>query len=429
MKKLFALLLAGALCFTACAADPKEEKTEITLFHATDMHYLSPQLTDNSDAFVQMLLDGDGKMTHLCEEICNAFTEQVIAAKPDAVLISGDITFNGEKLSHEDFILKLKKIEEAGVDVIAIPGNHDVEYPFSRGYEGNNSYKAEYTTEADFIEYYKNFGPDIAYTKSADGLSYIAKLGKNIYVAAIYTPQSFMTGVPGVEKETLDWLDGELAKLDADAKIITLTHQNITNHYPDDDFSYKYTLANNEELVEIYDKYGVDLNLSGHIHLQHIGQTESGITDIATSSLTIRECQYGVIRITPEKMFYNTEKVDVQGWAAANGITDEVFAEFDKYNDEFYFTSAYAKALSSLEEAKLTDEEKDALAALWANFNVHYFAGTVNEFYPRMLESEGYRIWQEKGLDSNWNFAYITTALGDIDLEKQAGKRHSDNSI
>ena len=334
------------------------------------------------------------------------------------MLISGDITFNGEKLSHEDFILKLKKIEEAGVDVIAIPGNHDVEYPFSRGYEGNNSYKAEYTTEADFIEYYKNFGPDIAYTKSADGLSYIAKLGKNIYVAAIYTPQSFMTGVPGVEKETLDWLDGELAKLDADAKIITLTHQNITNHYPDDDFSYKYTLANNEELVEIYDKYGVDLNLSGHIHLQHIGQTESGITDIATSSLTIRECQYGVIRITPEKMFYNTEKVDVQGWAAANGITDEVFAEFDKYNDEFYFTSAYAKALSSLEEAKLTDEEKDALAALWANFNVHYFAGTVNEFYPRMLESEGYRIWQEKGLDSNWNFAYITTALGDIDLEK-----------
>ena len=70
MKKLLALLLAGALCLTACGADPKEEKTEITLFHATDMHYLSQQLTDNSDAFVQMLLDGDGKMTHLCEEIC-----------------------------------------------------------------------------------------------------------------------------------------------------------------------------------------------------------------------------------------------------------------------------------------------------------------------------------------------------------------------
>lgn len=410
MKKLFALCLTAALLLTACAADPKTEKTEITLFHATDMHYLSQQLTDNSDAFVQMLLDGDGKMTHYSEEICNAFVEDVINQKPDAVLISGDITFNGEKLSHQDFVLKLKKIEEAGIDVLAIPGNHDVEYPFSRGYEGDYSYKTDYTTEADFAEYYKEFGPDIAYTKSPDGLSYIAKLGKDIYVAAIYTPQSFLSGAIAAEEETLSWLDTELGKLDENAKVVTLTHQNIVNHYPDEAFSMKYTITNNEELVEIYDRHNVALNLSGHIHLQSIAQTQSGITDIATSSLTIRECQYGVLRITPEKMFYNTAKTDVQGWAAANGIADENFAEFDRFNDDFYFTSAYAKAAASLEEEKLTAEEKDALAALWANFNVHYFAGTLNEFYPQMLESDGYKLLQEKGLEENWSFGYILKA-------------------
>lgn len=410
MKKLFALCLTAALLLTACAADPKNEKTEVTLFHATDMHYLSQQLTDNSDAFVQMLLEGDGKMTHYSEEICNAFVEDVINQKPDAVLISGDITFNGEKLSHQDFVLKLKKIEEAGIDVLAIPGNHDVEYPFSRGYEGDYSYKTDYTTEADFAEYYKDFGPDIAYTKSPDGLSYIAKLGKDIYVAAIYTPQSFLSGAIEAEEETLNWLDTELGKLDENAKVVALTHQNIVNHYPDEAFSMKYTITNNEELVEIYDRHNVALNLSGHIHLQSIAQTQSGITDIATSSLTIRECQYGVLRITPEKMFYNTAKTDVQGWAAANGIADENFAEFDRFNDDFYFTSAYAKAAASLEEEKLTAEEKDALAALWANFNVHYFAGTLNEFYPQMLESDGYKLLQEKGLEENWSFGYILKA-------------------
>jgi len=410
LKKLFALCLTAALLLTACAADPKTEKTEVTLFHATDMHYLSQQLTDNSDAFVQMLLEGDGKMTHYSEEICNAFVEDVINQKPDAVLISGDITFNGEKLSHQDFVLKLKKIEEAGIDVLAIPGNHDVEYPFSRGYEGDYSYKTDYTTEADFAEYYKDFGPDIAYTKSPDGLSYIAKLGKDIYVAAIYTPQSFLSGAIAAEEETLSWLDTELGKLDENAKVVTLTHQNIVNHYPDEAFSMKYTITNNEDLVEIYDRHNVALNLSGHIHLQSIAQTQSGITDIATSSLTIRECQYGVLRITPEKMFYNTAKTDVQGWAAANGIADENFAEFDRFNDDFYFTSAYAKAAASLEEEKLTAEEKDALAALWANFNVHYFAGTLNEFYPQMLESDGYKLLQEKGLEENWSFNYILKA-------------------
>ena len=418
MKKLFALLLCASLCFTACGADRKDEKTEVTLFHATDMHYLSQQLTDNSDAFVQMILDGDGKMTHLCEEICDAFVDEVVAAKPDAVLIGGDITFNGEKLSHEDFILKLKKIEAEGIDVIAIPGNHDVEYPFSRGYSGQTSYKTDYTTEADFVEYYKDFGPDIAYTKSPDGLSYIVKLGKDIYVAAIYTPQSFLSGAIAAEEEMLLWLDTELAKLDENAKVIALTHQNITNHYPDDSFSFKYTITNSDKLVEIYDKYDVDVNLSGHIHLQHIAQTDSGITDIATSALTIRECQYGVLEVTAEKITYNTKNVDMQSWAEGKGITDERFMEFDRFNDEFYFESAYSKAISSLEGENLTAEEKDALATLWADFNVHYFAGTVDEFYPHMLESEGYKIWQDKCLDSNWNFAYITKAISGINLTK-----------
>ena len=410
MKKLFALFLTAALLLTACGGNPKEEKEEITLFHATDMHYLSQQLTDNSENFVNMLLDGDGKMTHYSEQICNAFVDEVIAAKPDAVLISGDITFNCEKLSHEDFILKLKKIEDAGIDVITIPGNHDVEYPFSRGYEGDYSYKADYTAEADFVEYYKDFGPDIAYTKSPDGLSYIAKLGKDIYVAAIYTPQSFMTGGTQADKDMLLWLDTEFAKLDKNDKIITLTHQNIVNHYPDEEFSFKYTIYNNDELVAIYDKYGVDLNLSGHIHLQSIAQTQSGITDIATSSLTIRECQYGIVDISPQKISYKAKPIDMQSWAKNNGITEKALLEFDNYNDEFYFTSAYAKAMASLEDVKMADEEKDALATLWADFNVNYFAGTINQYYPQMLQSEGYRIWKEKGLEDNWSFSYILKA-------------------
>ena len=205
MKKLAVLFITAALLLTGCAGDKAPQKEEVTLFHATDMHYLSRQLTDNSDYFVEIIKSGDGKMTQYSEEISEAFVTEVIAQKPDEVLIGGDITFNCEKLSHEDFILKLRRIEEAGIDVLAIPGNHDVEYPFSRGYEGESSYKTDYTTEADFLEYYKDFGPDIAYTVSPDGLSYIAKLGKDIYVAVVYTPQSFMSGVTGIEAETLAW--------------------------------------------------------------------------------------------------------------------------------------------------------------------------------------------------------------------------------
>ena len=419
MKKFIAFMLAAVImAFTGCGVDARDEKTEITLFHATDMHYLSQQLTDNSETFVEMIKAGDGKMTHYSEEICNAFVKDVINQKPDAVLIGGDISFNCEKLSHEDFILKLREIEKAGIDVLVLPGNHDVEYPFSRGYEGEYSYKTDYTTEADFVEYYKDFGPDIAYTVSPDGLSYIAKLGQDIYVAVIYTPQSFMTGGTKTEEDTLAWLDAELAKISKDAKIVALTHQNIVNHYPDEAFSFEYTIFNNEELIALYDKYGVDVNLSGHIHLQHIEETESGIADIATAGMTIRQCHYGVVHITPEKMFYNVQEIDVQGWAEENGITDENLLNFDEYNKQFYFESAYQKAYANVAELKLTEEEKDALASMWADFNVNYFAGTLDQYYPQMLESDGYRIMQEKGLGDNWSFAYMETAASGKTVER-----------
>ena len=102
----------------------------------------------------------------------------------------------------------------------------------------------------------------------------------------------------------------------------------------------------------------------------------------------------------------------MQKWAENNGITDENLLDFEQYNNDFYFDSAYRKAYSNVAELKLTEEEKDILAAMWAEFNVNYFAGTLDEFYPQMLESEGCRIMNEKGLADSWNFAYMLTAAG-----------------
>ena len=418
MKKLAVLFITAALLLTGCAQENPAQKEEVTLFHATDMHYLSQQLTDNGDYFVEIVKAGDGKMTQYCEQICEAFVEDVIAQKPDMVLIGGDITFNCEKLSHEDFILKLRRIEKAGIDVLCIPGNHDVEYPFSRGYEGDGSYKADYTSEEEFLGYYKEFGPDIAYTVSPDGFSYIVQAGKNIYVAAVYTPQSFLNGIPYAEEETLAWLNTELAKLPSDAKIVALTHQNIVNHYPDEAFSVEYTIVNKKELVEIYDKYGVDVNLSGHIHLQHIAETDSGIADIATSSMTMRNCHYGVLDITADKMVYNVQEIDVEGWAKDNGVTDENLLNFTDFRRDFYYETAYPKAVERLSGRGLSDSEIDALASMWATFNVNYFAGTLDIYYPQMLQSEGYKIWQSRDFSDNWFFTYIETAASGKTVER-----------
>lgn len=42
------------------------------------------------------------------------------------LLAAGDLTFNGEKLSHETVAGLFEEIEAAGVPVLTLPGNHDV---------------------------------------------------------------------------------------------------------------------------------------------------------------------------------------------------------------------------------------------------------------------------------------------------------------
>ena len=92
---------------------------------ATDLHYLSPSIVERGEVFEKVYLGGDGKQMNYMSEIPDAFIEDVIKQKPDGLILSGDLTFNGEKKSHEELAEKFKKVEKSGVPVMVIPGNHD----------------------------------------------------------------------------------------------------------------------------------------------------------------------------------------------------------------------------------------------------------------------------------------------------------------
>lgn len=51
---------------------------QTTLFVASDLHYLSPELTDNGEYFNNLIENGDGKAMGFCEDITDAFIRQVI---------------------------------------------------------------------------------------------------------------------------------------------------------------------------------------------------------------------------------------------------------------------------------------------------------------------------------------------------------------
>lgn len=113
VKSVFIFLLVFLLLTPLAASGEAEDA--LTLFVATDLHYLAPELTDNGSTFEQMIARGDGKVMAYSEEIANAFVAQVISRHPDALILSGDLTFNGERTSHEALADKLSRVTAAGI--------------------------------------------------------------------------------------------------------------------------------------------------------------------------------------------------------------------------------------------------------------------------------------------------------------------------
>lgn len=82
----------------------------LNIMIATDLHYLSKSINDGGEAFSKMMAKGDGKVMKYIEEIVDAFVLEVINRKPDALLLLGDLTFNGERVSHMELAIKLREI-------------------------------------------------------------------------------------------------------------------------------------------------------------------------------------------------------------------------------------------------------------------------------------------------------------------------------
>ena len=47
------------------------------------------------------MAESDGKMVDYLPQLLDAFIDEMIEARPDAFLLTGDITMNGERVNHE----------------------------------------------------------------------------------------------------------------------------------------------------------------------------------------------------------------------------------------------------------------------------------------------------------------------------------------
>ena len=138
--RLFAAALSLALVLTACAAPEPTPQARVlpggiplTIVVATDLHFLDPAIVREGEAFTAAYAYGDGKQLNYGSQLVDVFVAEMLEQRPAAVLLTGDLTLNGERVSHLELARRLAALPQAGILVLVIPGNHDIQNAFPPG--------------------------------------------------------------------------------------------------------------------------------------------------------------------------------------------------------------------------------------------------------------------------------------------------------
>lgn len=402
-----------ALCLLLCicaavnrgaGAHPRADKTEtLRIAVASDLHYLSQELTDNGPLFQELVRRGDGKLMLDIEAITETFAAQMIDEKPDLLILSGDLSFNGEYQSHADLAEKLDRIEAAGVQVLVIPGNHDINRSATFCFEGEEYRPTENTDAKQFRSIYHAFGYDDALSIDELSGSYVYPAGEKLQILMLDTNSAGSNALP---EQSLTWLEAQLERAVADGvQVITVSHQNIFAH--NKLFTFGYQIMNADPMSALFRKYGVLVHLSGHMHIQHV--VTDGLTEILTSPLSLYPCRYGLLYWDPDSLRYEACSVDVASWAEKQGLTEDKLLRFADYARESFWQNSYRQILESYVGSELSADSVERLARCFADTNLAYFTGDPLD---RDRLAEDLAFWVETEGES-FRTSYLRSILED----------------
>jgi 3',5'-cyclic AMP phosphodiesterase CpdA len=302
-------------------ANLKSSSPKIRIAVISDIHYLDPSLMPDdyvNDPDFQESMSMDRKLIELSDPIFRKAMSEIIAEKPDILMISGDLSYNGEQSSHSIMTGFLEEIESNGIQVFVVPGNNDI--LSNEAWDYKTSAPAENITPEQFGEMYENFGYGEAIYTDNNSLSYICEPYPHLWILGInncqYTlqPDGSYKVTPGINPLTIEWIKENMVEARAkNIAVLAVMHYGIMEHYTGQSNLEKGGLISNREQVarDLMDA-GIRLIFTGHFHGNDItdynydGKT---LTDIETGSLVTPLSPYRIMTLDDNFMKIETHRI------------------------------------------------------------------------------------------------------------------------
>jgi 3',5'-cyclic AMP phosphodiesterase CpdA len=312
----------------------------------SDIHYMDPSLLQNGaangEAFLNYLMR-DPKLLEFSDPIFREVMGELLIEQPHILLIPGDLTKDGERVSHETMAQLLNNLASSGIKVYVIPGNHDINNPEARAYDGNNESVTPSISESDFASIYSQFGYANAIARDPNSLSYVAEPYPGLRILAIdanrYAENQNITIVGGkIKSATLSWIQDQMTlAAQTNCTVLGLMHHNLIEHYAgQNSLDPGYVIEDSESTADALMGMGLKVIFTGHYHANDVTERMSNgkaLFDIETGSLVSPPSPYRIAILKNKELDVSTNKVTTIQANLPEGMS------FPSYS--YSFTSAY----------------------------------------------------------------------------------------
>ena len=257
----------------------------ISIFVATDLHVMGPGLLVNEGSAWDNYINSTHKLEDYSVGLFQNMIDSILLQMPDIVMIPGDISKDGEKLSHEYITQELSRLTDAGIKVFVVPGNHDIgNIENALYFDGSKRYKAENITAEEFAEMYSSFGYEGS-VRDENSLSYAAEPVDGLVIIGIDSHSR------KIGKKTLDWICEQASNArEQDKQIIAMMHHPIMEHFNGQtEMKSDAIIKDDENIRSRFMEAGIHTVFTGHFHTTDVAMAYNenhtdSIFDITTGS-------------------------------------------------------------------------------------------------------------------------------------------------
>ncbi len=283
----------------------------------SDLHVMVPELLVSEGNAFEEYLARDRKMLRESVEILDTLMGCILELKPDLVLVTGDLTKDGERVSHEQVAAQLKRLTDAGIQVLVVPGNHDINNPDAKVFDGDNATSTDTITRREFAAIYRHAGYGSNSRRDPDSLSYCCDVTDSLSILAIDACMDrFNTFVSRgdardhcktsghLEPSTQQWLVEQAKQAtNAGRRVIAMMHHHLVPHFHmEETLAAPYMVDDAGQFCQRLIEAGVHVIFTGHLHISDVSQVNlqpGTMVEIATAAAVGYPCQWRVATCFP----------------------------------------------------------------------------------------------------------------------------------